>query len=504
MRVAIWCELGHALGRVHRDLTTRLRADGHEVVLFDWHSYEEGTLPMQRAFLTFDRVISTSFMTSCKGFDMTSPHVRARMIAVAHSGLPGNAWFHEKFEHVSWATPIFCAGAVSLDALDVFSATVSQPMKYLPCGVDLDVFPLLPQPLTGVAVIGFVGNLNHDSAGYNDVKRPAWARELAHLTGCTLVEIMGRGTGSSPLSHELYSGIDLLVCTSTSEGGPLGILEAAAVGVPVLSTRVGNVARLRTVSFFSTVAEAVAIVRDWQQDADKLRTYAKAVTSEVRERFNWDVLYEQHWKPLFQGPSGLHLNFLEIGTSDFDTCCQTCAPDALGVCVEPVLRYLEALPVKPGVIKVHGAVSDHAGSIDVYYVKPELIEQLGLPAWCRGCNQVNQMHPLVVAELEKKGVDPVTAFTVERAPVFTFGGLVREYNIRAMEVLKIDTEGHDCTIMRGVLEACVASPTLFPRKIVFETNEHSKPEDVDAIVAGFAAHGYMAERGYDTILRRQW
>lgn len=501
MRVALWSDQSHALGRINRSLKSRLEVDGHTVDLFDWSRIEE-TNDLRNRFLTYDRVVGTSLITSSNLFDMSNPHFRSRVVAVAHIGV-NNPHFKEHFEHVSTTTPIHAVGAVSLDAINFFSFSLSQPMVYLPCGVEVSEFTNRPPPLR-IRRLGFVGKLDHSTA-YKEVKRPEWLLDICRLTGCEPVFIHGQ-----PSSSDLYATIDMLVCTSLVEGGPLGIFEAAASGVPVLSTRVGNVARLECVSFFNTPQEAAEIIQRLNADESELASYTRAVTAEVRSRFNWDTLYEQHWRPLFRGEAGSHLNFLEIGTSDFDTCIQTCVPDARGLSVEPVRFYLDRLPQKPGVTKVHQAVSDKNGIITIFYVTPETIEQLKLASWCRGCNSVNVPHRLVVAELRRvlgedvSQTEILSKFTVDTVRVTDFETLTNEQNVRAIDFLKLDTEGHDCTIMRSVLRACLKRRTLFPRKIQFETNEHSVKEDVDEVVAAFSAEGYHADRGYDTILTRRW
>jgi glycosyltransferase involved in cell wall biosynthesis len=50
--------------------------------------------------------------------------------------------------------------------------------------------------------------------------------------------------GPQPSLHSLYSGMDLLVVTSRSEGCPNAVLEALALGIPVVSTDVGDVGRI--------------------------------------------------------------------------------------------------------------------------------------------------------------------------------------------------------------------------------------------------------------------
>lgn len=510
MRIAIWTPLDHALGRIHQSLKTRLEADGHTVDIYNW-SFREETFLLRDRLLTYDRVVGTSLITSSNLFDLTSVHVRSRLIAVAHIGV-NNAHFLEKFAHVSASTPIAAVGAVSLDAVEFFAPQVSQPLVYLPCGIDPCEFSVRPAPRV-IRRLGFVGNMDGGTE-YKQVKRPEWMVDICRLSGCELVPNLNQPTDAA-----LYDHIDMLVCTSVVEGGPLGILEAAACGVPVISTRVGNVARLEHIRFFSSPQEAAALILSLNTSPDALATYTAAVTSEVRQRFNWDVLYSMYWRPLFEGTGGSRLNFLEIGTSDFDTCVQNSPPDARGLSVEPVRMYLDRLPDKPGVTKVHQAVSDHNGTIDVYYVTGDTIAQYGLPDWCRGCNAVNQPHRLVVEQLrahvpkqehaapptsDSPYADVLPFFQVDTVRVTDFETLTTEHNVRAIDFLKIDTEGHDCTIMKSVLRACLRNRELFPRKIKFETNEHSEPAQVDAVVAAFTTEGYTAERGYDTILRRQW
>ena len=505
MRIAIISGLEHALGRIHRSLKTRLEADGHTVHLYDWKLWPN-IAALRDRFLTYDRVLSTSLITGCEYFDVANVHMRSRIIAVAHIGVK-NDHFREEFNHVSFTTPIAAVGGVSLDTLDFFAPTVSQPMVYLPCGVEPLEFVMRPPPrqVRRLGFVGWSGTCTEHNDAYKAVKRPDLFLEVCRLAECEAVFIH-----TQPSTASLYDNIDMLICTSSVEGGPLGIFEAACSGVPVLSTCVGNVARLEHVRFFTTPEEAAEVIKELNADQAKLVAYTQAVTAEVRQRFNWDTLYVNHWRPLFQGETGSHLNFLEIGTSDFDTCIQTCLPDARGISVEAVRAYIDRLPSKPGVTKLHQAVSDYNGEITIFYVAHDTIDALNLAAWCRGCNSVNTPHRHVVSELRRVlGADAseeeiLSKFSRDTVRVTDFETLTDEQNVRAIDFLKMDTEGHDCTIMRSVLKACLKKRTLFPRKIQFETNEHSIPEEVDAVICAFAAEGYSAKRGYDTVLTRMW
>ena len=69
-------------------------------------------------------------------------------------------------------------------------------------------------------------------------------------------------------------------------------------------------------------------------------------------------------------------------------------------------------------------------------------------------------------------------------------------NITSINLLKIDTEGHDCKIIQNILQ----SNTILPNEILFEynvlTNENEFKNTMDLLIAnGY----YEIERGFDTI-----
>lgn len=73
-----------------------------------------------------------------------------------------------------------------------------------------------------------------------------------------------------------------------------------------------------------------------------------------------------------------HFNYLEIGTSDFDTLLErhVWRDDIHGISVEPLRSYFELLPGGTGSSKVllNVAISDHDGYENLYFVRPELVE----------------------------------------------------------------------------------------------------------------------------------
>ncbi|CAA0116794.1 D-inositol 3-phosphate glycosyltransferase [Halioglobus japonicus] len=132
--------------------------------------------------------------------------------------------------------------------IDIFP----DPLAIIPDGVDTDCFtPKNLERLTRVGcplVVGWVGNPHwgndpvRDPKGLHSILIPALERlkeegveVVAHFADSTI-----RMRNRQEMA-EYYSEIDVLVCTSESEGTPNPVLEAMASGVPIISTRVGIV-----------------------------------------------------------------------------------------------------------------------------------------------------------------------------------------------------------------------------------------------------------------------
>ena len=191
-------------------------------------------------------------------------------------------------------------------------------------------------------------------------------------------------------------------------------------------------------------------------------------------------------------------DFIEIGTSNFDTLIQGADDTTIGLSIEPVKYYIDCLPDKKGVKKLNVAISDRSGEIDVYYIPEDVIVANNLQDWFRGCNSVNKYHPLHI----QHGVTQLCK--VDRVKVITPADLFTQNKVRSVKYLKIDTEGHDCTILKSLytyLEPLLTKE-VYPKRILFESNEHTSIESVDEIIYLYSKLGYVVDsRGYDTILR---
>jgi FkbM family methyltransferase len=183
----------------------------------------------------------------------------------------------------------------------------------------------------------------------------------------------------------------------------------------------------------------------------------------------------------------LHYNTIEIGTCDFGTECQKASADHRILAVEPMEEYLSRLPDRPLLTKINAAVSDHDGTVSIYYVPQETISARGLPSWMKGTNSIGAPHPTVMRWLQKHGGWEI----VETRPcqMMSVPTLLATADVGSCDYLKIDTEGHDCVILRSLLET-----PLRPKRIRYESNALT-PLDVRRETADrLRAEGYSVIR----------
>ena len=196
------------------------------------------------------------------------------------------------------------------------------------------------------------------------------------------------------------------------------------------------------------------------------------------------------------------LDFIEIGTSDFNTEIQK-ADGKSGLSVEPIKHYLDSLPNVEGVTKVNAAVSNYDGFINVYSISPEIIKKYNLPEWIRGCNSVNSYHSTTLRYVLEQRLDEREVFTVDRVPVMSFFTLVKKYDIQGCRYLKIDTEGHDIIIVHSYLDCVAQGCGWFPLipKVQFEANCLTDNAAIEGVLHRLSSVGYeVTYRDCDDII----
>ncbi len=118
---------------------------------------------------------------------------------------------------------------------------LGRPVQHTPNGVDTSFFrPGEAASVGNELRVGWAGSLSNqgpEQRGFPNLIVPA----VEGLPGARLVTAIReeRWRTLAEMS-EFYQGIDVYLCASRSEGTPNPCLEAAACGVPLVTTRVGN------------------------------------------------------------------------------------------------------------------------------------------------------------------------------------------------------------------------------------------------------------------------
>lgn len=195
-----------------------------------------------------------------------------------------------------------------------------------------------------------------------------------------------------------------------------------------------------------------------------------------------------------------HYDFVEIGTSDFDTLIQSANDTSIGLSVDPLQIYLDRLPSKKNVTKVCAAITGSliGKSIDVFYVEPVDIIKNNFHDWIRGCNSIQSKHPTVSKYLQSLNLENL--LQKKTVPMLTVKDLFEIYQVQSVDTLKIDTEGHDCNILSGLLTYCETKPLALPDTIYFEANSLTPTSEIDATLQRLFEFNYSIVSRRDNIL----
>lgn len=187
---------------------------------------------------------------------------------------------------------------------------------------------------------------------------------------------------------------------------------------------------------------------------------------------------------------GCDLDFMEVGTSDFDTLSGAAPHDATGMAVEMMPYYLARIPNRRGVRKVNAAlVGDStatSSAVQVWYVDQRDIQAYKLPYWLKGCNQVGSPSRDAWNELKRRQLGHLMRNV--SVPTRTFRSLVE--GVCSIGLLKLDVEGQEAAVLSSMLEVCAAKPSLCPRAIAFETT-HMRAWTKANLHANLTRGGYM-------------
>jgi glycosyltransferase involved in cell wall biosynthesis len=284
--IAVWCEMHWAHGRIATSLQKYI--PDADVVLYDWRDWAN----TERLFFFGEWEQFDYIMCPSDVFEVSpvSDELKRKLIITTHCPATDNGYFKEYFK--PWTEPRFCGVSHEVCTL-VKGRGVTTDVTWTPYGADLDIFHQTHAVDYLIRKIGITGGW-HDRAvdAYVVTKGLREFVEICKQIGAEPVYLIDRE------GADIYKDIDLLICCSQFEAGPLGIFEAAACGVPVLTRPVGNAQLVKGIAMFDTVDDAVAQIRAWNSSIDTLRAHAAAVTAEVRTNWSMEKLITRHIVPL--------------------------------------------------------------------------------------------------------------------------------------------------------------------------------------------------------------
>lgn len=174
------------------------------------------------------------------------------------------------------------------------------------------------------------------------------------------------------------------------------------------------------------------------------------------------------------------------------------SPSCRGMFVEPVRHLFDRLkqnyPSSERFIFENVAISQEHGVAEFYYVAEDAAQASGyeLPFWYDQLGSFNRKH--IVEQLGGILEPFIVAETITVCPL---QALLNKHGIEAIDILQVDTEGHDYQVL-----ASLDFERIKPQMIIFE-HKHLSDGDLSLTLAVLEKHGYACKRiGDDTVATR--
>ena len=127
--------------------------------------------------------------------------------------------------------------------------------------------------------------------------------------------------------------------------------------------------------------------------------------------------------------------FLEIGTSNFDTLIPLIENGWQGYCVEPVAEYVQdLLKLNQKVVLSNCAISSYDGMLKMYQCRTDT------QGWERGSSHAVEQQGEKILEYESNAH---LMKNIIEVPCYTLSSYIKRMGITYIDMLKVDTEGHE-------------------------------------------------------------
>ena len=287
-KILVWGPTDWAIGRI----TSAIQKYVPNVDVVDWNDkVQTHALFDSDLWKIYRRIIAKTDILDFKTlFGRTiPPGLCERLIVIGHCSQVNDQYFHEKTIVLPGVTYV----GVSRDVCSMLECQGVPKAHWAPFGVDTDLFPHKYTDVSKrITRIGFTCDqtIMNTQEAYRACKRPDMFEEICERVGARAVYISDRDDPAT-----MYDDIDLLICCSEFESGPLGVFEASAMGKPVLIRRVGNAQLIRGVSMFDTVDDAVTLIKAWNMFPELLRRHCEDITCVVRSEWSMKQCVETYF-----------------------------------------------------------------------------------------------------------------------------------------------------------------------------------------------------------------
>ncbi|WP_041580321.1 glycosyltransferase [Bacillus sp. 1NLA3E] len=170
-------------------------------------------------------------------------------------------------------------------------------------GVDENQFTPSKLPISNSSfTVGWVGRI--DGPGHREFEGYDIVTSAIHGLDIKL-DIRTFTENYVPLEKmtEFYQGLDCFICSSKSEGHPNPVFEAAACGVPIISTKVGSVPEL-----IKSHDNGIIVKRDPQSireaiqylmnHPDKQKSMGQSIRKTILKEWTWKTCWKE-WEDFF-------------------------------------------------------------------------------------------------------------------------------------------------------------------------------------------------------------
>ena len=333
-RIAVWMESSWALGRYARAMKKYLP----DVDVYDWGNGDTNRhLWIDGHWKDYQTIISNTTLLRLKelyGIDVVPEDMSRRFLIISFfPKFEGTGYFQETLKNFPKNARY---GGASLQICDVMRGLGVSNVKCIPFTADLEEFPVkhAVQCVKRLGIIGGPSRTNHPE--YQDNKGIPMFDEICQKGGFEPVYIHGR-------TDDIYHDVDLLICCSKYEGAPTGIFEAAALGIPVLTRRVGCAQDVNGIALYDTVDEALSQLKYWNENLDVLKEYTRNITHEIRENWGLKTLIERHLKPTVYG---LEYLMKKYGSRNYLQGCDKATLHSYAGTYDSLFQSLRDMPIR--------------------------------------------------------------------------------------------------------------------------------------------------------------